>query len=163
MKGRDVVMSSSKMDWETPDIVLDAVRKMGPIELDPATTADNPTGAERFFTPEDDGLDRNWESLGLVFCNPPYGRGIGDWVYKAWRQSLFSVEFECIMLVPARTDTKWWHEACPASYCFWKGRLRFKGAESSAPFPSALLYWGVREDRFRDVCDDYGIVMKEDL
>ena len=134
-------MSSAKDDWQTPEVVLDAVRRFRLIYLDPCTTLENPTRAERFFTPEADGLTLSWALLppqpGCIYVNPPYGRGIAPWIVRCgqpWGRPV-------VALVPARTDTLWWQQARPHAVCFWHGRLRFKGAPSSAPFPSAVLLW----------------------
>lgn len=145
------LMSSEKMDWNTPGNILSLVRQVGPIELDPCTDDTNPVGAARFYTPETDGLTRPWNVNGdsVVFCNPPYGREIGHWVGKMRREHE-KHEVQVIGLVPARTDTKWWHDhaTTAALTCFWRGRLKFGDATNSAPFPSAVLYWGHHTDRF---------------
>lgn len=139
--------SSEKDDWQTPTEVLDVVRVMAPIGLDPCTTPDNPVGARRFYTPVDDGLRLAWGPDGLVFVNPPYGRQIRAWVEKCVREAEHGVEI--VALLPARTDTAWWRIACRAdALCFWTGRLAFVGADHPAPFPSVLAYWGDRRKRF---------------
>lgn len=70
--------------------------------------------------------------------NPPYGRQIGRWVEKAYRESLRGATVVC--LVPSRTDTAWWHNFCSrAEIRFVRGRLRFSGAKKNAPFPSAVV------------------------
>jgi hypothetical protein len=87
-----------------------------------------------------DGLSISWAGQ-RVFCNPPYGPGIGQWLAKATEADL------AVYLVPSRTDTRWWHEyAMRADQIrFLRGRLRFGEAKSGAPFPSAVLVYGVRE------------------
>lgn len=73
--------------------------------------------------------------------NPPYGREIGKWVEKALEES--RKEAECVVcLLPARTDTKWFHDFClpfAKSITFLKGRLKFGEATNSAPFPSMVV------------------------
>jgi site-specific DNA-methyltransferase (adenine-specific) len=70
--------------------------------------------------------------------NPPYGRSIGRWMKKAWEASRSGATVVC--LVPARTDTKWWHDfAMRGEIKFLKGRLKFGGCTKSAPFPSAIV------------------------
>lgn len=70
--------------------------------------------------------------------NPPYGREIGAWMAKAWRSSQAGALVVC--LVPARTDTAWWHDyAAKGAVRFIRGRLKFGGHKNSAPFPSALV------------------------
>ena len=140
------LLSSAKTDWQTPDEVLDLVRKVGPIDLDPCTTADNPTGAARFFVKGDNGLKQNWgECIGdneLIFVNPPYGRSIGRWTEKCRREA--HRRNRIIALVPDRTDTAWFNDALDSAdaACLWRGRITFRGAPAPAPFPSALIYWG---------------------
>lgn len=89
---------------------------------------------KRFFTPEMDGLKQEW--TGVCWCNPPYGRQIGKWVEKAVK-SFATV----VMLLPARTDTKWFHDWCLpyGKIEFLRGRLKFGGCDNSAPFPSMIV------------------------
>lgn len=160
-------MSSANPNWETPDSFLDVVRQMGPIGLDPCTTPANPVGAAQFFHPvpcecdcgaTGDGLALPWTDRGLVFANPPYGRGLGAWSAKMRDEAKRGAEI--IGLLPARTDTKWWAAITTAdAICFWRGRLKFKGAPSAAPFPSAVPYWGVCPNKFRRVFEKHGWVV----
>jgi hypothetical protein len=70
--------------------------------------------------------------------NPPYGREIKKWVKKAYESSLLGATVVC--LVPSRTDTSWWHEYCVKGEIeFIRGRLKFGGSKSPAPFPSAVV------------------------
>lgn len=95
---------------------------------------------ERYFTPEMDGLKQDWD--GVVWCNPPYGRGVGAWVEKAHRTAEES-DATVVMLLPARTDTAWFHDYCYndkyATINFVRGRLKFGGEKNSAPFPSMVV------------------------
>lgn len=132
------VMGSSRSDnWPTdPAVFAELDRIHGPFTLDPCSSAEN-AKCERFFTREDDGLAQLW--TGRVFMNPPYGRTIGAWMRKAWEASQTSAEL-VVCLVPARTDTAWWHEhAVRGEIEFVRGRLRFGALENSAPFPSAIV------------------------
>lgn len=144
------LVSSENMCWQTPSVVLGAIRStMGAITLDPCTVESNPTGAEEYLTPAHtpDGLHASWTVLateGLIYVNPPYGRGLGKWATKCVVEARAGAEI--ILLVPARPDTKWFGEVlleC-TSVAFWRGRLRFNDAPAPAPFPSALFYWGRR-------------------
>jgi phage N-6-adenine-methyltransferase len=111
-------------------------QKFGPFGLDPCATAEN-AKCPRYFTRADDGLAQEW--TGLVFMNPPYGREIGRWMAKAWEASQSSAGL-VVCLVPARTDTRWWHEwAMRGEIEFLRGRLRFGDLRNSAPFPSAVV------------------------
>lgn len=75
-----------------------------------------------------------------MFCNPPYGRVIGDWVKKAYEEAQ-KPETIVVMLIPARTDTRWFHEYIygKAEVRFIRGRLRFGGSNQNAPFPSMVV------------------------
>jgi site-specific DNA-methyltransferase (adenine-specific) len=154
------LMSSVKQDWLTPEEVLTSVRLFDHIVLDPATGPDNPVGADHYFTVEDDGLAKSWGD-GLVFVNPPYGRELPKWVRKARQEA--DKGCEIIMLIPARPDTKAWQEhifPTAGSICFWAGRIRFVGAKDPAPFPSALIYWGPREQQFASYFRHLGFVVE---
>ena len=70
--------------------------------------------------------------------NPPYGRDIGKWMKKAFEESQKEATIVC--LVPARTDTYWWHEyAMKGEIRLIRGRLKFSNAQNGAPFPSAIV------------------------
>jgi phage N-6-adenine-methyltransferase len=91
---------------------------------------------ERFYSPEIDGLAQEWR--GTCWMNPPYGRVIGQWVKKAFESSRDGATVVC--LLPARTDTAWWHDYCQRGEVrFIRGRLKFVGATANAPFPSAVV------------------------
>ena len=154
------LMSSVKSDWLTPLLILDLVRQVAPIALDPCTTSDNPTGAARFFTEADDGLAQRWVADdGLIYVNPPYGRGIGQWVNKCVVSSWASQpQQEVIALLPSRTDTAWFQQSATQAdaRCYWTGRIMFVGADYGAPFPSVFCYWGERSKRFKQVFSPYG-------
>ena len=94
------------------------------------------------FTAADDGLALAW--FGAVFFNPPYGRALRHWTTKARQEWQTGCARLIIGLVPARTDTGWWHDdiAPTADVFFLRGRLSFGDAQQSAPFPSALAIWG---------------------
>jgi phage N-6-adenine-methyltransferase len=133
----EVMGSSRSDDWPTdPRYMAQLVERFGVFDLDPCASAEN-AKALRYFTRDDDGLAQEW--TGRVFMNPPYGREIGRWMEKAWCASQSTAEF-VVCLVPARTDTRWWHEyAMRGNVEFVRGRLRFGDATASAPFPSALV------------------------
>ena len=150
------LLSSVKMDWNTPPKVLNLVRELagGPIGLDPCTDASNPCKAEKYFTPEEDGLTQSWSDSGLVYANPPYGREVGGWAKK------FAIEGQStsiVALLPARPDTRWFQSILTAQVlCFWTGRIKFVGAESAAPFPSVVAYWGNDSHGFKKIFGQYG-------
>lgn len=131
-----VHFSSATDLWATPQAYFDKVAaEHGPFGTDVCALPSN-AKAPRYFTPEVDGLAQDW--TGVCWCNPPYGRGIGAWLRKAYESSLAGAKVVC--LVPARTDTAWWHDyAAKGSVTFIRGRLKFGDATNSAPFPSALV------------------------
>ncbi len=148
MKNQDVLMSSGDDDgstnWETPRDFFQMIDRIyGPYELDACATAKN-TKCPVYFSSRDNALEQPWR--GRVFCNPPYGRGVtGKWIAKAEYEARVN-DAAVTMLVPARTDTKWWHEIVlrrAAQVIFVKGRIKFHlpGQEdrNSATFPSALI------------------------
>lgn len=139
--------SSTGMNWQTPIKLLEAIYEaFGIIDLDPCSPTTNrasaPVKASVHYTEADDGLSLPWH--GTVFLNPPYGRGLAAWVAKAKAEVLCGNARTVVALVPARTDTRYWHEhvAGSATVFFLRGRLRFGAADAAAPFPSALALWG---------------------
>ena len=91
---------------------------------------------------KEDGLKRPWGTR--TFVNPPYGRSITMWVSKGYRQSF--LDRTVVMLLPSRTDTRWWHDYVMKAkeIRFIKGRLKFGGSKNSAPFPSCVVIFGER-------------------
>lgn len=136
-------MYSSATDlWATPQSFFDELDREFSFDLDVCALPEN-AKCERFYTPEQNGLQQEWQ--GRCWMNPPYGRKIGDWIKKAYESSLRGATVVC--LVPARTDTKWWHDFCmKGDIRFIRGRLYFEGGNGAgdrAPFPSAVvIFWG---------------------
>jgi phage N-6-adenine-methyltransferase len=129
------LFTSNRGDWATPVEVYDELDREFSFDLDVCATAAN-AKCPAFFSPEVDGLQQLWR--GVCWMNPPYGGAIGLWMAKAYLSSLQGATVVC--LVPARTDTRWWHEwAMRGEIRFLQGRVRFVGALSSAPFPSAVI------------------------
>lgn len=145
------LLSSAAADWTTPQDLFDELDAEFHFELDPCATPENAKCAA-YFTAEQDGLVQPW-APAVVFMNPPYGRQIGRWVEKAEAESRAGATV--VALVPARTDTRWWHE-CIADHevRFLRGRLRFGSASSGAPFPSAVVIF--RETDSRNACNACG-------
>lgn len=155
------LMTSVRPDWRTPANVLELVRQVGPIGLDPCSGPGSIVGAKTEWSLEngDDGLANSWAGHGLVYVNCPYGREIVQWVDKCDREGS-GIDCEIIALLPARTDAKWFQRLWYAqALCFWKGRIRFLGAPASAPFPSVIAYWGPHWNRFARVFGDSGRVI----
>jgi phage N-6-adenine-methyltransferase len=130
---------SSKTDlWETPSHIFEAVSEAYHPTLDVCAVPEN-AKCGRYFTPEQDGLSQEW--TGVCWMNPPYGRLIGKWIKKAYEEAEKGATVIC--LVPARTDTAWWHDyVMRGKITFLRGRLKFGGAKNGAPFPSALVVFG---------------------
>ena len=142
----EVHFSSKSKDWETPGSVFEPLQKEFNIVLD-VCASDNNRKCNSYFDKKINGLTADWKlagefgKLSKVACwmNPPYGREIGAWVRKAYLESLKGVT--TIALLPARTDTKWFHDYIlgNSEVRFLKGRIKFVNAKSSAPFPSMIV------------------------
>ena len=130
------MFSSASDNWPTPQSFFNELAREFAFELDVCADKEN-TKCARFFTREDDGLKQTWG--GYCWMNPPYGREIGAWIRKAY-ETAKSGQGTVVCLVPARTDTAWWHDFCAKGEVrFVRGRLKFGGAKTSAPFPSAVV------------------------
>lgn len=131
------LMFSSKTDiWSTPQSFFDKLDAEFHFTLDVCASMEN-AKCDRYFTETDDGLHKEWR--GVCWMNPPYGREMPKWIRKAHEAALNGAIVVC--LLPSRTDTKAWHEYVMAAHevRFVRGRLKFGGCSSSAPFPSAVV------------------------
>ena len=135
-----LMFSSEKDDWETPQDLFDELDEEFHFTLD-AASSDLNAKCEKHYTIEDDGLSQSWEGNN-VFLNPPYGRTMKDWMKKAYEESQ-EKNTTVVALVPARTDTAWFHDYVygKAELRFLRGRLKFGGCENSAPFPSLVVVY----------------------
>jgi phage N-6-adenine-methyltransferase len=134
------LMFSSKTElWATPQKFFDAISVLyGPFDIDVCADASN-AKCHVYFDKSADGLAQTW--TGKCWMNPPYGRDIGKWMKKASES-----DATVVCLVPARTDTKWWHDyAMKGEITFIRGRLKFGDAKNSAPFPSAVVVFRPRQ------------------
>ena len=134
----DLMFSSKSVIWETPQDFFDKLDIEFHFTLDAAALKEN-AKCKNYYTPEENGLKKEWN--GIVWCNPPYGRKeTGMWVKKAYEEYTRGCK-TIVMLLPARTDTKWFHEYIygKAEIRFVKGRLKFGGAKDAAPFPSMVV------------------------
>ena len=131
------LMSSNTPEWATPQGFFDDLNAEFHFTLDPCSTHEN-AKCEKHYTKEDDGLSKSWGG-NRVYCNPPYGRELPKWVKKCYEESLNGSLV--VMLIPARTDTRWFHDYIygKAEIRFIKGRLKFGNAKQSAPFPSMVV------------------------
>ena len=132
---------SSKTDmWATPQGFFNELNREFKFDLDPCASPEN-AKCKAYFTREQDGLKQSWEGK-RVFMNPPYGRQIGKWVEKGATGGAAVV----VCLLPARTDTRWFHDHIyqKAEIRFIKGRLKFGGQTNSAPFPSMVVVFRLK-------------------
>lgn len=143
-----VHFSSKNMCWCTPQDFFDKLNEEFSFVLDAAATAET-SKCPMYFTPETDGLAQSWDCGGAVFCNPPYGREISKWVKKAYEEA-GKTQNQIVLLLPARTDTTYFHDYIygKAEIRFIRGRLKFSDdngtPSNSAPFPSmVVIYNGV--------------------
>lgn len=123
---KGAIFSRRSQDWATPDDVYRTLDQEFSFTLDPCPLGDG--GIEGLLTP--------WAGH-RVYCNPPYGRGVERWLDKALEADV------AVYLLPARTDTAWWHKYGPlaSEIRFIRGRLKFGGAQYNAPFPSVVLVY----------------------
>jgi site-specific DNA-methyltransferase (adenine-specific) len=137
------LFSCDSVEWSTPQHIYDELHAEFGFTLDPCCTAET-AKCNKFYTVKDNGLSIPWGGE-VVFMNPPYGREIIHWMRKAFMAYLNGAIVVC--LVPARTDTKWWHcYAMQGEVRFIKGRIKFTRKTKAghirkgpAPFPSAVV------------------------
>ena len=135
------LFSSKDQTWETPQCLFDNLNNVFKFTLDVCATPET-SKCDVYFTPEIDGLSQDWNG-NVCWMNPPYGREQIKWISKAQKESLSNTTVVC--LIPARTDTRVWHDVIfpnARAVCFVRGRLKFGGSKSSAPFPSAIIVFG---------------------
>jgi len=140
---QDQLFSSAKEDWGTPQSLFDALDKEFQFTLDAAAKPCN-AKCSVYITPDEDSLsvDISWTERsdgGNVWLNPPYSRGMGPWLEKAYRESLNGIAV--VVLTFARTDTVWWHQWAmkAAEIRLIPGRVVFQGAKAGAPAPSCVI------------------------
>lgn len=131
-------MSSKSDSWETPQNLFDELNAEFKFNLDVCATKAN-AKCDRYYDAALDGLAQDWR--GRVWMNPPYGRGkIAKWMAKAREEVEAGRAKVVVCLVPARTDTAWWHDhAAKGEVRFLRGRLKFSNSKQFAPFPSAVV------------------------
>ena len=130
-------LTSKSENWRTPVWFFQQLHKEFGFEIDLCASAENAQLAV-FYTKDQDSLKQVWR--GVCWMNPPYGRkATGGWVRKAYISAKRN-KATIVCLIPARTDTRWWHKYCAkAEVRFIRGRLKFNGSKNAAPFPSALV------------------------
>lgn len=132
-----VVHSRKTDEYRTPDSLYEELNREFHFDIDVAATHEN-TKCRLYYTKEEDGLLSSWS--GSVWCNPPYSQN-----YQ-WCEKAFNERRNCeniVMLLPSRTDTKWWHDFVMRAYerRFIRGRVKFNGLPWGAPFPSVIVIW----------------------
>lgn len=142
----DLMFSTGKDDWETPQDFFDKLNDEFHFTLDPCCTPEN-AKCPKYYTPEDDGLSKDWQGE-IVFCNPPYSKKSKDspgqeaWIKKCYEEGQ-KLNTTVVMLLPSRTDTIAFHTYIyhKAEIRFIKGRLKFGGSKDAAPFPSMVIIY----------------------
>lgn len=140
----NLMFSSASNEWETPIEFFQQLDAEFHFTLDPCCQ-EYSHKCNKYYTSEMNGLDKSWEGE-TVFCNPPYGREIGLWVQKCYEESL-KPNTTVVMLIPARTDTRWFHnyiyQKNNVEVRFLQGRLKFvnrlQDKPQPAPFPSMVV------------------------
>jgi len=147
MSINQVVFTSNTDMWATPQDFFNMLNDEFHFTLDVCAVEDN-AKCDKYYTPDDDGLEQPWS--GTCWMNPPYGKTIGKWLQKAYEESL-KPNTTVVCLIPARTDTKWWHDYCmKGEIRLLRGRLKFGDAKAPAPFPSAVVvFYGDRMARIQ--------------
>lgn len=151
-----IMFRNASNEWETPDAFYDELNREFHFTLDPYCQ-EYSRKCGKYYTPVMNGLAQSWEGE-TVFCNPPYRKEIGTWVRKCYAEAQKS-NTTVVMLIPARTDTKWFHDYIyqkdNVEIRFIKGRLKFMNryippskknrlfyyinAAHPAPFPSIIV------------------------
>jgi site-specific DNA-methyltransferase (adenine-specific) len=131
------LFSSNSDEWETPRGIFEELNAEFYFNLDPCATDQNHK-CKKYFTAEQNGLEQMWGGY-RVFCNPPYSK-IALWVEKAFRETRTDNTL-VVLLIPARTDTRYFHDFIlnRSEIRFLKGRLKFNESKNSAPFPSMVV------------------------
>lgn len=151
------LFSSANTEWGTPQLIFNQLNDIFNFDIDVAATPEN-AKCPVYYTEQDDALTQSWTDYGVTaWCNPPYGRTITPkWVKYGYEQA--EKAGTVVMLLPSRTDTKWFHDYIygHSAFIFLKGRLKFEPANNPAPFPSMLVAWGVYANRLYDFRSKYG-------
>lgn len=138
-KDLDVMFSHKNDDWSTPQEFYDTLDREFHFDIDVCADATN-AKCTNYWTIDDNGLDQDWGGH-TCFCNPPYSDA-KEWVRKAYEESQ-KPGTTIVLLIPARTDTRYFHNYIyhKAEIRFVKGRLKFGGSKNSAPFPSMVVIY----------------------
>lgn len=131
------LFTSNTEEWATPQAFFEELNNEFNFTLDPCATAEN-AKCKKFYTKEENGLLQSWKGE-TVFCNPPYGKEIAKWIEKADTEAKRGATV--VLLIPARTDTRYFHDYIYNKYetRFIRGRLHFNDSKNAAPFPSMVV------------------------
>ncbi len=132
------MVSSKTNEWYTPQRLFDMLDKTFNFTLDPCCTHEN-AKCKKHYTLEDDGLSKDW-TKDVVFMNPPYGGHTAEWLKKAQESSEEGATVVC--LIVSSTDRSYWHEVIEKNadeIWFLRGRVKFGGQKTTAPFASAII------------------------
>ena len=145
MDKKALLTPGGSREWETPWELFRKIDSLYHFTLDVCATPENKK-CERFFSKADDGLAQEWK--GVCWMNPPYGRDVEPWIKKAYKAA-DSGAAVVVALLPARTDTKWFHRYIygKAEVRFLEGRVKYvrkDGKSGPAPFPSMIVVWNKR-------------------
>lgn len=151
MNPESALFSSATVEWETPQDLYDKLDAEFHFTLDPCSTDEN-AKCRKHYTKADNGLMQDWTGE-TVYCNPPYGKEMPLWIEKCAKHA--QEGGTAVMLIPARTDTKAFHEWIygKAKIRFIKGRLKFGGSKNSAPFPSMVVVFRPNQEVSGDADD----------
>ena len=129
--------TSSSEEWGTPQKLFNRLNQEFNFTLDICASKEN-AKCHKYYTKEENALKKEWG--GIIWMNPPYGRQIGNWVKKA-KEAARQEKATVVCLLPARTDTAWWHDYVMKAneIRLIRGRLKFGDGKGSAPFPSAIV------------------------
>lgn len=132
------LFTSNTNEWSTPQWLFNELDSEFHFTLDPCCTHEN-AKCRKHYTIMEDGLSKSWGGES-VFCNPPYGRTIHKWVEKAWREST-KPNTIVVLLIPARTDTRYFHDYIlyRSEIRFLRDRIDFNEIGGRAPFPSMVV------------------------
>ena len=135
-----VLFSSNSNEWATPKLFYEELNKEFNFTLDPCATDDNHK-CNKYYTINENGLIQDW-SNEVVFCNPPYGKELPLWVKKCYEEHKKN-NITVVMLIPSRTDTRYFHDYIynKSEIRFIKGRLKFNDSKQGAPFPSMVVIY----------------------
>lgn len=122
---------SSGSSIETPPSIFDPLNQEFAFVRDVCASTHNHK-CDAYWSVKDDALSQQW--TGMLWMNPPYGRGIGDWVQKAY-DSACDGYATVVCLLPVRSDNEWWKLVIQAEVRFIRGRIRFVGTKGSCMFP----------------------------